>query len=1095
MSTETETSKNPLQREGTAQEHRFPKALDTLFAKLDDRDLFDYLDFVYKYSALISYVPHEGLSAGTNDEDLDWQTFFSCGVILLSHISKNSSVEANRILKADLYDLEEFNYKSERAKIATNIQTYFDKLELWHRKFPGSDPFKEVFGKIIEDPIFLQLQSEIIPKIKNATSLQELIDNTLYINSEVIRYFDGLVQEAEKELQTRLASEKFTPHIGLLLAFLKLFENSRDNLNQITGRHLNFYYQEILQIKAKSYVEDQAHVVLQLAKNFSDHELKKGTLFKGGKDANGQELLYELTEDFVVGTDTVEDIRSSFGDTVLIKAAQNSRMLDGVEEPLPEDDPSWSPFKNSNYPLARLGFAISSPILRLRTGVRNITINFNFEKTDDLKEFNKDDFKTYYSTDNKWIPVDLTNAELIESNFIISLNLSAILEPITNYSATDMEDPESFKTDWPILKFIFTEQGQLKRKFLVDNPLDSWTINVDVSEINDAIIQNDNGLQKIEKPFMPFGSTPVDGSQFYVGHPEVFSKKLTSLTLDWQWVDAPDKPQAYYDSYSDSEIIFETTPAILQDKNWSEKSKASLGKEEFVSTLTLSPSSETSFKTEEEFKAFTNDLQHGFLRLKLTSPEMAFGHKKYPKLLQEAVLEAGRIWEADTSLLQNLNAPYTPVWENLKLKYTSSLSSSVNSDKAQMQLFELTEFGHQKTSKHLVNGFDGKGRLYIGLENVKTNGSISLLVQFAEGTADPFSIATSKFGWYFLGRDGWQKFAPEKITVDSTEKLLQSGIVRFALAEAETEHSLMPDGLFWLKLVVFNDPSLYNNFISIQTQATTVKFQNNQNDLTHLKSAVPAGTIAKLKVKDPAIKSVQQPFATFGGSPNEDEDSYLLRVSERLRHKDRAIQIWDYERLILENFPEIYKAKCLNHTGRLCSSPEETTAKYSEISPGDVTVICIPNLKNSAKHNLARPAVKFATLQKVQDFLLKRCSAWVNLEVRNPKYEELNVSFNVKFYPEITNTGFYLTKLKTEIDSFLTPWANDIGRLNLGNRIYKSTIINFVEELSYVDYLTNFDAKLIVDGAQKTFEDEIVPTSSLSLIVPGTDHLVELITE
>ena len=305
----------------------------------------------------------------------------------------------------------------------------------------------------------------------------------------------------------------------------------------------------------------------------------------------------------------------------------------------------------------------------------------------------------------------------------------------------------------------------------------------------------------------------------------------------------------------------------------------------------------------------------------------------------------------------------------------------------------------------------------------------------------------------------------------------------------------MPDGLFWLKLVVKNDPSLFNDFISIQTQATTVKFQNNQNSLEHLESSVSAGTISKLKVKDPAVKTVTQPFATFGGAPDEDDDSYIIRVSERLRHKDRAVQIWDYERLVLEQFPEIYKAKCLNHTGRLCTEEGETQVKYSEISPGDVTLVCIPDLTNSARHNVFRPAVKFATLKKIKDYLEERCSNWVYLEVRNPKYEELNVSFKVKFYDEITNTGFYLTKLREEIDDFLTPWANDIGRLTLGNKIYKSTILNFVEERDYVDYLTDFDAKLTVDGEEKTFEEEIIPSSSLSLIVPGTNHNVNLLTE
>ena len=117
----------------------------------------------------------------------------------------------------------------------------------------------------------------------------------------------------------------------------------------------------------------------------------------------------------------------------------------------------------------------------------------------------------------------------------------------------------------------------------------------------------------------------------------------------------------------------------------------------------------------------------------------------------------------------------------------------------------------------------------------------------------------------------------------------------------------------------------------------------------------------------------------------------------------------------------------------------------------------------------------------------------MNLEVRNPKYEELNVSFRVKFHAHISNTGFYQNLLKTEIDDFLTPWAKDMGTLTLGNRIYKSTLLNFIEERDYVDYLTHFNAKLLVDGIEKNFEEEIIPSSSLSLIVSGQNHIVNLI--
>jgi hypothetical protein len=57
------------------------------------------------------------------------------------------------------------------------------------------------------------------------------------------------------------------------------------------------------------------------------------------------------------------------------------------------------------------------------------------------------------------------------------------------------------------------------------------------------------------------------------------------------------------------------------------------------------------------------------------------------------------------------------------------------------------------------------------------------------------------------------------------------------------------------------------------------------------------------------------PFPSFGGRETEDSSQFYKRVSERLRHKERAITIFDYERLVLESFPSIYKVKCVNHAG------------------------------------------------------------------------------------------------------------------------------------------------------------------------------------
>ena len=42
------------------------------------------------------------------------------------------------------------------------------------------------------------------------------------------------------------------PHLGLLLSFLKTFQTLRDSFNGFTGRHVDFYYEDVLQLAKKT---------------------------------------------------------------------------------------------------------------------------------------------------------------------------------------------------------------------------------------------------------------------------------------------------------------------------------------------------------------------------------------------------------------------------------------------------------------------------------------------------------------------------------------------------------------------------------------------------------------------------------------------------------------------------------------------------------------------------------------------------------------------------------------------------------------------------------------------------------------------------
>ena len=82
-----------------------------------------------------------------------------------------------------------------------------------------------------------------------------------------------------------------------------------------------------------------------------------------------------------------------------------------------------------------------------------------------------------------------------------------------------------------------------------------------------------------------------------------------------------------------------------------------------------------------------------------------------------------------------------------------------------------------------------------------------------------------------------------------------------------------------------------------------------------------------------SLKKVKQPNPSFGGKKQEEDTQLYQRSSERLRHKQRAITSWDYERLILQEFPEVYRLKCLNHYRYDSGSVSNVSAGYVTLIP------------------------------------------------------------------------------------------------------------------------------------------------------------------
>lgn len=966
-------------------------------------------------------------------------------------------------------------------------------------------------------------------------------NNTWLNNDDWQSFFkDQIIDESGQATQ---------PHYALFIAFLEIFRFAQDDINTITQRHLDFYYRDVLRLKEKDAVPDQVFIIFQLAQQVASHLITKDTKLDAKKDATGIDLIYDTEKDIVVNTAQVASLKALFYNKKYDKrlyASPIANSADGNGKEIEGDEKKWKTFGSIsdpalpfNSPLidrtqAEVGFAFASPILQMAEGHRYVKITLNFSSLSGITTAElKNAFTVLFSGEKEWIapstgtktPSDKT---YVSANAIVIERTITIDQPaIVNYDGTVLLSP--FNTAWPVVKIVLNTNDTSspyiyeKLKSLV---LTSTQIDVDVEGVKNLILQNDQSKVDASKPFQPFGNRPVVSSSFYIGSAEMLSKSLTSIDIDITWKGLPEDKLGFKDYYhhyrptdeNDKRINenFKANISVLDGKSWSgivsspsdtcrlfdPKTNAKLLN---FRRISLPSGSLAFYKRNPQFSLspltkYDNNSTRGFLRLQLT--DVDFGHSDFQNSFSYQAFKAAA-GGIDNNPLPN--EPYTPLISEITLSYTSTVViqtantpavNNANSFNNRIdQFFHVEPFGVAENHPFITTNtgyvnllpvYNDEGSLYIGLSGLNPSEILTLLIKVAEGSANP-DFSKQPVKWSYMVNNEWKEFPVLKLLSDTSNGLLTSGIITLDISkQATSNNTLFPAGQHWLKAAVTDDSAAVCELISLHTQAVTAVFHDNGNDPNHLLASLPAETIKELADSDGAIEKVFQPYASFGGHIKEQSNEFYTRVSERLRHKNRAVCIWDYEHLVLDKFPSIYKVKCLNHT-RYVSATD-----IKESVPGSVSVIAIADLKNKNAIDPLKPKTSLILLTEIKDFLTTLTTHCIDLHVRNPLYEEISVDFNVKFLPGFDN-GFYGQKLEEDIKKFLAPWAYDSGNIFFGGKIHRSMILNFVEEQPYVDFVTCFKMNHIVGTVVNKDVEEAVTTTSASILTSAAVHIVHVL--
>lgn len=435
------------------------------------------------------------------------------------------------------------------------------------------------------------------------------------------------------------------------------------------------------------------------------------------------------------------------------------------------------------------------------------------------------------------------------------------------------------------------------------------------------------------------------------------------------------------------------------------------------------------------------------------------------------------------------NEPWTPIIKNISIDYTATAAIK-DIEMIHLYPYESTYKKEELTLQPmLLPTFCEEGNLFLGLKDLVPGTNVNILFQMAEATADSEADREEVY-WHYLDNNQWKSLRNGfEILDDATDGLTTSGIVRFAIpANITKENTILPKGLHWIRAAIPKSSKTVSEIIAVYTQAMRATFTNDAlNDKLRLSQPLEKRSVSRLQEADANIKKLTQPFNSFGGRIPEMEGHFYVRVSELLRHKGRAIQKFDYERLALELFPQLFKVKCINHSFGLNAN------KYKNdfpVAPGYVLLAVIPDLNQLKAVQSFEPRVPVSLLDDLQEQLKKITSPFVRFRAMNPRYEKIHFCLTVQFVVG-KDVNYYKEKMKQDLREFLAPWAiGEYEKLTFGQCVSRSEIIQFLETRDYVDYILELLMRHNDDAwPVKTNEEQvsrpICPKTPRSILIAG----------
>ena len=576
---------------------------------------------------------------------------------------------------------------------------------------------------------------------------------------------------------------------------------------------------------------------------------------------------------------------------------------------------------------------------------------------------------------------------------------------------------------------------------------------------------SDDGPLATDQTFLPFGPRPGDGATFIVGCREMAQKPVREVGIALTWAEMPDPVGGFAAHYADYKTAGEVPDPVLaldylSADGWrpiTEEPVPMFARRPVTGALMparalAGPVLGNSIPaaapvTAQEFKS-RQTIRAGALRLTLGGTAGGFHADQYPL----ALVDAMRPRLLPFARRRIPPEPFVPRIADLALSYAAEAEIELGMPDAARpgeRIVQVGPFGQVEVfpsrMQREIGLFParlGYGHLFIEIDGPGATGPLVLIFDTAESGHLRRIPEPNPIEWHYLTATGWTALPATALSSDSTAGLMRSGLLMIDLPEDAVRRSPeMPGSGVWLAAVATR-PRLHG-FPTLRGVETNGLLAARADESFGAEGAARVWTFAPPKPALGKLAELRSPAATH---PPETQAAYVARVGERLRHRKRAVTPWDIERMVLQEFPEVWMVKCLPHLVRTGPQPE----------PGHCTVVAVRHPPEiSARVAPAPHLFDASTLKRIDDFITATGPGFARFDVVNPGFERLQVRAKLEF-DHYRDDGAMAQRLKTDLRRYLSVWTGPPELARFGWALNVKMLRAHISSLEYVRGVTDF---------------------------------------